>query len=142
MSKLFLYYLKQGSSLRSYAQKDTLNEYKREAFTLFENMLLNIKRNISKVLSNIQFEPQNEEPQEDVYKDQKLEKEAVSEGNFSTALDQKAKIAAKQFPEEIKKKEAKDKNCLLNFYPKNKIPRNTRCESTGLKYKNCCGKVS
>ncbi len=139
---LSLDYLKQGISLRAYGQKDPLNEYKREAFALFENMLLNIKRNISKVLSNIQFEPQNEEPQEDVYKDQKLEKEAVSEGNFSTALDQKAKIAAKQFPEEIKKKEAKDKNCLLNFYPKNKIPRNTRCESTGLKYKNCCGKVS
>ena len=139
---LFLDYLKQGISLRAYGQKDPLNEYKREAFALFENMLLNIKRNISKVLSNIQFEPQNEESQEDVYKDQKLEKEAVPEEEFSGALDIKAKLAAKQFPEEIKKQEAKDKNCLLNFYPKNKIPRNTRCQSTGLKYKNCCGKVS
>ena len=139
---LFLDYLKQGISLRAYGQKDPLNEYKREAFALFENMLLNIKRNISKVLSNIQFEPQNEESQEDVYKDQKLEKEAIPEEEFSVALDIKAKLAAKQFPEEIKKQEAKDKNCLLNFYPKNKIPRNTRCQSTGLKYKNCCGKVS
>ena len=139
---LFLDYLKQGISLRAYGQKDPLNEYEREAFALFENMLLNIKRNISKVLSNIQFEPQNEESQEDVYKDQKLEKEAVPEEEFSVALDIKAKLAAKQFPEEIKKQEAKDKNCLLNFYPKNKIPRNTRCQSTGLKYKNCCGKVS
>ena len=139
---LFLDYLKQGISLRAYGQKDPLNEYKREAFALFENMLLNIKRNISKVLSNIQFEAQNEESQEDVYKDQKLEKEAVPEEEFSGALDIKAKLAAKQFPEEIKKQEAKDKNCLLNFYPKNKIPRNTRCQSTGLKYKNCCGKVS
>ena len=139
---LFLDYLKQGISLRAYGQKDPLNEYKREAFALFENMLLNIKRNISKVLSNIQFEPQNEESQEDVYKDQKLEKEAVPEEEFSGALDIKAKLAAKQFPEEIKKQEAKDKNCLLNFYPKNKIPRNTRCQSTGLKFKYCCGKVS
>ena len=31
---------------------------------------------------------------------------------------------------------------MLNFYPKNKIPRNTRCQSTGLKFKICCGKVS
>ena len=53
---LFLDYLKQGISLRAYGQKDPLNEYKREAFALFENMLLNIKRNISKVLSNIQFD--------------------------------------------------------------------------------------
>jgi len=72
---LFLDYMKQGISLRAYGQKDPLNEYKREAFDLFENMLVNIKRNITKVLSNIQFEQENEEPQEDVYKDQKLEKE-------------------------------------------------------------------
>ena len=135
--------VKEGINLRAYAQKDPLNEYKREAFALFENMLLNIKRNISKVLSNIQFEQESEEIQEDVYKDQKLEKDSDEErGSFITGLDVKAKLAAQQFPEEVKKKEAKDKNCLLNFYPKNKIPRNTRCQSTGLKFKNCCGKVS
>ena len=142
---LFLDYLKQGISLRAYGQKDPLNEYKREAFALFENMLLNIKRNISKVLSNIQFEQENEETQEDVYKDQKLEKTSDKNlSQFTPDLDQKAKIAAKEFPDEVKKQasEAKDKKCLLNFYPKNKIPRNTRCESTGLKYKNCCGKIS
>tara|TARA_B100000029_G_scaffold84722_2_gene75381 strand:+ start:4655 stop:7279 length:2625 start_codon:yes stop_codon:yes gene_type:complete len=72
---LFLDYLKQGISLRAYGQKDPLNEYKREAFNLFENMLLNIKRNISKVLSNIQFENENEQDGEEVFKDQKLEKE-------------------------------------------------------------------
>ena len=140
---LFLDYLKQGISLRAYGQKDPLNEYKREAFALFENMLLNIKRNISKVLSNIQFEQESEEIQEDVYKDQKLEKNSDEERkSFITGLDVKAKFAAKQFPEEVKKQEAKDKNCLLNFYPKNKIPRNTRCDSTGLKYKKCCGNIS
>lgn len=32
-------YLRQGISLRAYGQKDPLNEYKREAFQLFENML-------------------------------------------------------------------------------------------------------
>ena len=140
---LFLDYLKQGISLRAYGQKDPLNEYKREAFALFENMLLNIKRNISKVLSNIQFEQESEEMQEDIYKDQKLEKNSGEERrSFITGLDVKAKLAAQQFPEEVKKKEAKDKNCLLNFYPRNKIPRNTRCQSTGLKFKICCGKVS
>ena len=140
---LFLDYLKQGISLRAYGQKDPLNEYKREAFALFENMLLNIKRNISKVLSNIQFEQESEEIQEDVYKNQKLEKNSDEERkSFITGLDVKAKLAAKQFPEEVKKQEAKDKNCLLNFYPRNKIPRNTRCQSTGLKFKICCGKVS
>ncbi len=36
-------YLRQGISLRSYGQKDPLNEYKREAFNLFEQMLLNLR---------------------------------------------------------------------------------------------------
>ena len=133
---LSLDYLKQGISLRAYGQKDPLNEYKREAFELFETMLLNIKRTISKVLSNIHFE--TEEAQEDVYKDQKLER-----SSFDKTYDlEKAEMVAKQFPDEIKKQKPKDKKCLLNFYVKHKIPRNTRCDSTGLKYKNCCGKIS
>ena len=85
---LSLDYLKQGISLRAYGQKDPLNEYKREAFALFENMLLNIKRNISKVLSNIQFEQESEEMQEDIYKDQKLEKNSGEERrSFITNLE-------------------------------------------------------
>jgi len=138
---LFLDYLKQGISLRAYGQKDPLNEYKKEAFGLFENMLFNIKRNISKLLSNIKFEKEKEEVYEDVYKGQKLEKEPIPEKEMTASLTVKAKLAAQHFPEEIKKNKAKDKNCLLNFYPETKIPRNTRCESTGLKYKNCCGKL-
>ena len=138
---LFLDYLKQGISLRAYGQKDPLNEYKTEAFGLFENMLFNIKRNISKLLSNIKFEKEKEEVYEDVYKDQKLEKEPIPEKEMPASLTVKAELAAQHFPEEIKKNKAKDKNCLLNFYPETKIPRNTRCESTGLKYKNCCGKL-
>ena len=138
---LFLDYLKQGISLRAYGQKDPLNEYKKEAFGLFENMLFNIKRNISKLLSNIKFEKEKEEVYEDVYKGQKLEKEPIPEKEMTASLTVKAKLAAQHFPEEIKKNKAKDKNCLLNFYPETKIPRNTRCDSTGLKYKNCCGKL-
>ena len=138
---LFLDYLKQGISLRAYGQKDPLNEYKKEAFGLFENMLFNIKRNISKLLSNIKFEKEKEEVYEDVYKGQKLEKEPIPEKEMTGSLTVKAKLAAQHFPEEIKKNKAKDKNCLLSFYPETKIPRNTRCESTGLKYKNCCGKL-
>ena len=61
---LFLDYLKQGISLRAYGQKDPLNEYKREAFELFENMLLKIKQNITKVLSNIHFEQENNTQEE------------------------------------------------------------------------------
>lgn len=39
----FLDHLRQGISLRAYGQKDPLNEYKREAFNLFEKMLDQLK---------------------------------------------------------------------------------------------------
>ena len=140
---LLLDYLKQGISLRAYGQKDPLNEYKKEAFSLFETMLFNIKKNISKVLSNIKFQKQDEKEYEDVFKDQKLEKpEEHKNPNYAPDLETKANLAAKQFPNELKKQKPKDKNCLLNFYPGTKIPRNTRCSSTGLKYKNCCGRLN
>ena len=143
---LFLDYLKQGISLRAYGQKDPLNEYKKEAFGLFENMLFNIKRNISKLLSNIKFEKEKEEVYEDVYKGQKIEKDSeesstILSSDFVKHSHQKAQMAVDAFPEEVKKQKTKDKKCLLNFYPETKIPRNTRCDSTGLKYKNCCGKL-
>ncbi len=41
---LSLDHLRQGINLRAYAQRDPLNEYKREAFELFEGMLVTSAR--------------------------------------------------------------------------------------------------
>ena len=101
-----------------------------------------------KIILPIQYEqaPSNfpdEKEYEDVFKDQKLEKpEEHKNPNYAPDLETKANLAAKQFPNELKKQKPKDKKCLLNFYPGTKIPRNTRCSSTGLKYKNCCGRLN
>ena len=43
-------YLRQGISLRAYGQKDPLNEYKREAFGLFEQMLDHLRVVYSKTV--------------------------------------------------------------------------------------------
>ena len=40
-------HLRQGISLRAFGQKDPLNEYKREAFTMYENMLNNVAKSES-----------------------------------------------------------------------------------------------
>jgi preprotein translocase subunit SecA len=50
--------LKQVIHLRSYAQKTPINEYKKEAFSLFERMLVMIREDVTKVLSHAQFMPQ------------------------------------------------------------------------------------
>jgi len=47
--------LRQVVFLRAYAQKQPINEYKREAFGLFESMLETIREDVTKVLMNANF---------------------------------------------------------------------------------------
>ena len=42
--------------LRAYAQKTPINEYKREAFALFERMLVVIREDVTKILAHAQFQ--------------------------------------------------------------------------------------
>ena len=51
---LSLEQLRQGISLRAYAQKDPLNEYKREAFTMFEGLLAGLRETVTMVLSHVE----------------------------------------------------------------------------------------
>ena len=44
---LALDHLRQGINLRAYAQRDPLNEYKREAFNLFDEMLESVRHNVA-----------------------------------------------------------------------------------------------
>jgi preprotein translocase subunit SecA len=55
---LSLDHLRQGINLRAYAQRDPLNEYKREAFELFEAMLANLRQNVTSVLTHVELRVQ------------------------------------------------------------------------------------
>src|SRR5207248_6446220 len=52
---LSLDHLRQGINLRAYAQRDPLNEYKREAFELFEGMLVSLRDQVTSVLSHVEL---------------------------------------------------------------------------------------
>ena len=52
--------LRQSIGLRAYGQKDPLNEYKREAFILFEKMLQNMRTVITSVLSHLEIKEEEE----------------------------------------------------------------------------------
>ncbi|MCW8889408.1 MAG: SEC-C metal-binding domain-containing protein, partial [Sedimenticola sp.] len=59
--------------LRGYAQKNPKQEYKREAYEMFSNMLDNIKQEIVTVLTKVQIQPQEamaipqpEQPMDDI----------------------------------------------------------------------------
>jgi preprotein translocase subunit SecA len=53
--------LRQGITLRAYGQKDPLNEYKREAFLMFETMLANMRETTSMVLSHVEIRQPDED---------------------------------------------------------------------------------
>jgi preprotein translocase subunit SecA len=59
---LALDHMKQAVGLRSYAQKDPLNEYKREAFILFDRMLDQLRQTTTSVMAH--FEIKVQEPEE------------------------------------------------------------------------------
>lgn len=56
-------HLRQGIHLRGYAQKNPKQEYKREAFNLFQEMLETLKRDTIRVLSHVQV--RREDPAEE-----------------------------------------------------------------------------
>ena len=63
--------LRQGIGLRAYAQRDPLNEYKREAFTMFEEMLSSVRMMISRLVILIEFksEPDNDKKKSSNYRE-------------------------------------------------------------------------
>ena len=54
---LALDHLRQGIGLRAYGQKDPLNEYKSEAFALFNAMLDELKERVTSMLARVELAP-------------------------------------------------------------------------------------
>lgn len=52
---LSLDHLRQGINLRAYAQRDPLNEYKSEAFEMFQEMLTRLRENVTGALAHLQM---------------------------------------------------------------------------------------
>jgi preprotein translocase subunit SecA len=103
-------HLRQGVSMRAYGGKDPKQEFKKEAYTMFEVLLKNIKDEIARVLMLV--EVKNEEQAEKL--DQKNQKEV-----------------------DDSKLESPEKN---NTPQERKIGRNESCPcGSGKKYKHCHG---
>jgi preprotein translocase subunit SecA len=72
----YLEQLRQVIGLRGYGQKNPIDEYKRESFSLFQNLLEKIKENIVIFLSNIEItiaDQMQEDLSKDVSKNQRIE---------------------------------------------------------------------
>ena len=129
--------LKTGIGLRGYNQKDPLVEYKKESFTLFEELISRIKVESAKILAKlqIQFEPQDEEINEFL---KALEGKNIDEilANMPEIPDN---VENGNMDEIMAKLEAETKQLEEEF--KKRVKRNDPCPcGSGKKYKNCCGK--
>ena len=121
---LALDHLRQGINLRAYAQRDPLNEYKREAFNLFDEMLESVRHTITGALSNLEIQLHNEEMRSQQNSTEDYTIREVDEG------PKRLLNAARQ---EL------DPNDPSTW---GKVPRNASCPcGSGRKYKHCCGKL-
>ncbi len=123
-------HLRQGIHLRGYAQKNPKQEYKREAFELFANMLEEIKAEVTKILMVVQIK--SEEQVEAVAEAQRIPANMQYQHDaYGSALD-----------EESKKEEAQAEKIQPFVRQGEKVGRNAPCPcGSGKKYKQCCGKI-
>ncbi|MGB9148945.1 MAG: preprotein translocase subunit SecA [Burkholderiales bacterium] len=124
-------HLRQGIHLRGYAQKNPKQEYKREAFELFSDMLERIKRDVTQLLTSVQV--QREEQLEAVA-------EAVEE---APAAARNLQYHHADFDDALT--EAADGDAGAQPFERigDKVGRNDPCPcGSGKKYKHCHGKLS
>jgi preprotein translocase subunit SecA len=128
-------HLRQGIHLRGYAQKDPKQEYRREAFELYGELLSVIKNDVVKNIMTVQIRSATE-----------LDQAAESMN------DDLAKLADVQYQHADPDKEVAgstgDRGASIEITPAPvrsgpKVGRNDPCTcGSGKKYKNCCGALS
>jgi preprotein translocase subunit SecA len=133
-------YLRQGIHLRSYAQKNPKQEYKREAFELFTTMLDRIKHDTVSLLSRMQLKTQEEIDAEEAERQRRLEQAM----QFQHAQPQQ--LAAPTPTDETLQQEFDDANRgapVTQFVRETKkVGRNEVCPcGSGKKYKHCHGSL-
>ncbi|AKJ98704.1 MULTISPECIES: preprotein translocase subunit SecA [Pseudomonas] len=127
-------HLRHGIHLRGYAQKNPKQEYKRESYTLFSDLLDSIKRDSIRVLSHVQV--RREDPAEE---EARLRQEAE-------ALAARMQFEHAEAPGlDVVAEEGVDVDVALATAPvrnEQKLGRNELCYcGSGKKYKHCHGQI-
>lgn len=115
--------LKSVIGMRAYGQRDPLNEYKSEAFTLFDRLLTDLREGVTKAVTRLLINVQMQRQQERIEKVQKIKDSARSPMDMmSITKDNDPQLSEKDFEG---------------------ISRNSPCPcGSGKKFKKCCGKTN
>jgi preprotein translocase subunit SecA len=135
---LSLDHLRQGIGLRAYGQRDPLNEYKREAFTLFEAMLDRLRERVTQVLAHVELRldpspelemPRHEQEMHETRRDPALAAAESEPGDTAAVATVRSRQSAA----------APDPRDPSTW---GRIARNTPCPcGSGRKYKHCHGQI-
>ncbi|MBO1272005.1 MAG: preprotein translocase subunit SecA [Shewanella sp.] len=124
-------YLRQGIHLRGYAQKNPKQEYKRESFELFQQMLEQLKHDVISILSKVQVQAQEDV---DEMEARRREEQARIRHEYQHAQSE-ALTADDQPPADLPQ--------VPVMRQGDKVGRNDLCPcGSGKKYKHCHGKLS
>jgi preprotein translocase subunit SecA len=135
---LTLDHLRQGISLRAYAQRDPLNEYKREAFDLFEEMLDGLRDRVTTVLAQVHFQ---EQPEPELFQRPAQEMHETRSDPAIQSGDA-APAGTPAGPAPITNRQAAGDIDPNNPDTWGRVPRNAPCPcGSGSKFKHCHGKA-
>ncbi|MFQ5620070.1 MAG: preprotein translocase subunit SecA [Rhodospirillales bacterium] len=149
---LTLDHLRQGIGLRAYGQRDPLNEYKREAFALFEAMLEHLRERVTLVLCHIELRLA---PIEEMMFQQPEQKMTETREDPALRLAAREAAVAEAAPAEapasgpaplpafpIRRRQAASTLDPDDPATWGRVPRNATCPcGSGKKYKHCHGRV-
>ncbi|KIQ78776.1 preprotein translocase subunit SecA [Aeromonas sp. L_1B5_3] len=123
-------HLRQGIHLRGYAQKNPKQEYKRESFDLFTQMLETLKRDVVSILSRVQVQERDVEAMEEQQRQQ-----AESAPRTYTHAAAENQLADEE--------ESAAESHTTFVRDEQKIGRNDPCPcGSGKKYKHCHGQLT
>lgn len=139
-----LEHLRQGIHLRGYAQKNPKQEYKREAFELFENLLGIIRTEVSRVLMNVQIQSAAEAEQVADQLEDRAEQTAGgarmmhADSSELGSMDEDPEAVALRL-QDVASANPAQRPIVNGHY----VGRNDPCPcGSGKKYKHCHGKLA
>jgi preprotein translocase subunit SecA len=132
-------YLRQGIHLRGYAQKQPKQEYKREAFELFGQLLDVVKNDVTRILMTVKVQS-NEQIEQAT---QELENRAENISNVTYTAPTEDGGVESTLDEETRNKQTAPFGSSANPYAHMRVGRNDPCPcGSGKKFKLCHGKLS
>jgi preprotein translocase subunit SecA len=133
---LSLDHLRQGIGLRAYGQKDPLNEYKREAFTMFEEMLLKLREVVTSRIAHLELSVEQRDVKTLAETPKPTKK--MKESRLDPAFAREAGVAV--LATAPKRNTAPEDRDAADPATWGKVARNEPCPcGSGKKYKQCHG---